>query len=112
MAAQFSYCPESISNTLEVAERCNLELSFKNHYFPIFPLEEGETLESVFSQACWDGFQKRLDHMREMGEVSAEIESTYRQRLEYEIGVIQEMGFSGYFLIVADFINWASYNFV
>ncbi|MDD2463292.1 MAG: DNA polymerase III subunit alpha [Desulfobulbus sp.] len=107
MAAQFSYCPEAISNTLEVAERCNLELTFKDHYFPIFPLEEGETLEEVFSQACWDGFQKRLDHLREMDEVSAETEKTYRDRLEYEIDVIQKMGFSGYFLIVADFINWA-----
>nr|WP_321466840.1 DNA polymerase III subunit alpha [uncultured Desulfobulbus sp.] len=107
MAAQFSYCPESISNTLEVAERCDLKLDFSNHYFPIFPIEEGETLESVFSQACWDGFKKRMDHMREMGEFSDETEATYRERLEYEIGVIQEMGFSGYFLIVADFINWA-----
>ncbi len=107
MAAQFNYCPESISNTLEVAQRCDLKLDFSNHYFPIFPIEEGETLESIFSQACWDGFKKRMDHMREMGEFSAETEATYKQRLEYEIGVIQEMGFSGYFLIVADFINWA-----
>jgi DNA polymerase-3 subunit alpha len=107
MAAQFAYCPEAISNTLEVAERCNLELSFKDHFFPIFPVKEGETLETVFSQACWDGFQQRLDHMREMGEVSAETEKTYRDRLEYEIEVIQKMGFAGYFLIVADFINWA-----
>ncbi|ADW18546.1 DNA polymerase III, alpha subunit [Desulfobulbus propionicus DSM 2032] len=107
MAAQFAYCPEAISNTLEVAERCNLELSFKEHFFPIFPIKENETLETVFSQACWDGFQQRLDHMREMGPVSAETEKTYRDRLEYEIDVIQEMGFAGYFLIVADFINWA-----
>jgi DNA polymerase-3 subunit alpha len=107
MAAQFAYCPEAISNTLEVAERCNLELSFKDHFFPIFPVKEGETLETVFSQACWDGFHNRLGHMREMGEVSAETEKAYRDRLEYEIEVIQKMGFAGYFLIVADFINWA-----
>jgi DNA polymerase-3 subunit alpha len=107
MAAQFSYCPEAVSNTLEVAERCNLELSFKDHYFPIFPIQGNETLETVFSQACWDGFQERLAHMREMGEVSLETEKTYRDRLTYEIGVIQKMGFAGYFLIVADFINWA-----
>ena len=107
MAAQFHYCPEAISNTLEVAERCNLALSFKDHFFPIFPINEGETLEEVFSQACWDGFQERLDHMQEMGEVSAATEKTYRDRLTYEIEVIQKMGFAGYFLIVADFINWA-----
>ena len=107
MAAQFHYCPEAISNTLEVAERCNLALSFQENYFPIFPIKEGETLEEVFSQACWDGFQERLDHMQEMGEVSAATEKTYRDRLTYEIEVIQKMGFAGYFLIVADFINWA-----
>lgn len=107
MAAQFHYCPEAISNTLEVAERCNLALSFKENYFPIFPIKEGETLGEVFSQACWDGFQERLDHMQEMGEVSAATEKTYRDRLTYEIEVIQKMGFAGYFLIVADFINWA-----
>lgn len=107
MAAQFHYCPEAISNTLEVAERCNLALSFKDHHFPVFPIQENETLEEVFSQACWEGFQKRLDHMQEMGEVSAETEKTYRDRLTYEIEVIQKMGFAGYFLIVADFINWA-----
>jgi DNA polymerase-3 subunit alpha len=107
MAAQFHYCPEALSNTLEVAERCNLALSFKENYFPIFPIKEGETLEEVFSQACWDGFKERLDHMQEMGEVSAATEKTYRDRLTYEIEVIQKMGFAGYFLIVADFINWA-----
>lgn len=107
MAAQFHYCPEAISNTLEVAERCNLALSFKENYFPIFPIKEGETLEEVFSQACWDGFKERLDHMQEMGEVNAATEKTYRDRLTYEIEVIQKMGFAGYFLIVADFINWA-----
>jgi len=107
MAAQFSYCPQALSNTLEVAERCNLELEFGENHFPIFPLEEGETLETVFAQACWDGLKERFDHMREMEPVSAETEATYKERLAYEIGVIQKMGFSGYFLIVADFINWA-----
>lgn len=107
MIDQFDYCPEALANTLEVADRCNLELDFSHHYFPIFPVQEGETLESVFSNACWDGFKKRMDHMREMGEYTPEVEESYRKRLEYEIGVIQKMGFSGYFLIVADFINWA-----
>jgi DNA polymerase-3 subunit alpha len=107
MAAQFAYCPQALANTLEVAERCDLQLEFKDHHFPIFPLNEGETLDAVFGDACWKGLKMRLDHLHEMEQVSAETETTYKERLTYEIGVIQKMGFSGYFLIVADFINWA-----
>ena len=107
MARQFSYCPEALTNTLEVAERCNLELEFGEHHFPIFPVPENESLETLFEKGCWDGLEKRLDHLRELQEVSPELEQQYRDRLTMEIGIIQEMGFSGYFLIVADFINWA-----
>ncbi len=107
MAAQFSYCPEAVTNTLEVAERCNLELEFGQHHFPIFPVPEDESLESLFEKASREGLEERLAHLRELQEVSPELEQQYRDRLDMEIGIIQEMGFSGYFLIVADFINWA-----
>ncbi len=107
MATQFSYCPQAVANTLEVAERCNLELTFGDHHFPVFPVPENETLDSLFEKACWDGLKDRLDHLDQIDSVSAELEQTYRARLEMEIGVIHEMGFSGYFLIVADFITWA-----
>jgi DNA polymerase-3 subunit alpha len=107
MARQFSYCPEALANTLEVAERCNLELEFGEHHFPIFPVPEEESLESLFEKASRDGLEERLAHLRELQEVSPELEQQYRDRLDMEIGIIQEMGFSGYFLIVADFINWA-----
>jgi len=107
IAAQFDYCPEAVSNTLEVAERCNLELEFGTSYFPIFPVPEGDTLESLFERSCWEGLKQRLDHLKELQEVSSELEQSYTDRLEMEIEVIKKMGFSGYFLIVADFINWA-----
>jgi DNA polymerase-3 subunit alpha len=107
MEKQFNYCPEALANTLEVAERCNLELEFKDHHFPIFPVPEGESLETLFEKACWDGLEERLDHLRDLQEVDKVLEQQYRDRLTMEIGIIQEMGFSGYFLIVADFINWA-----
>ncbi len=107
MARQFSYCPEAVANTLEVAERCNLELEFKDHHFPIFPVPKNESLETLFEKGCWDGLEDRLEHLRELQEVTPELEQQYRDRLTMEIGIIQEMGFSGYFLIVADFINWA-----
>ena len=107
MSRQFSYCPEALANTLEVADRCNLELTFGDHHFPIFKVSAGETLEIRFAEASWDGLEERLAHLRELQEVSPELEQQYRDRLTMEIDIIQEMGFSGYFLIVADFINWA-----
>jgi DNA polymerase-3 subunit alpha len=107
MASQFSWCPEALSNTMEVAERCDLKLKFGENHFPIFPVPAGESLESLFEHACRDGLEKRLALLRELQEVSPELEAQYRERLEMEIKVIQKMGFSGYFLIVADFINWA-----
>ena len=107
MAQQFHYCPESVATSLEIAERCNLKLEFGAHHFPIFPVAEGETLDSIFAKSCWDGLKKRLDDMRELQPVSAGQETAYKDRLTMEIDVIQKMGFSGYFLIVADFINWA-----
>ncbi|MDW7771821.1 MAG: DNA polymerase III subunit alpha [Desulfobulbaceae bacterium] len=107
MARNFSRTPEAVVNTLEVAERCNLEIELGNHYFPDFPVPEGETLESLFARACEDGLVRRFERMRKIGTFSPDIEKTYRDRLELEISVIQQMGFAAYFLIVADFINWA-----
>ncbi len=107
MAREFSYCPQAIANTCVIAERCNLELSFDQHYFPAYPVQEGHTLEGDFAAACWQGWERRLHALAELQEVGPELEKTYRDRLSTEIDVIQQMGFSGYFLIVADFINWA-----
>ncbi len=107
MAREFHYCPQAVANTLEVAERCNLELQFGTNHFPIFPVTKEETLDTLFAKSCWNGLKKRLDAMHELHTVSAEQETVYKDRLTMEIGVIQKMGFSGYFLIVADFINWA-----
>ncbi|MCG6929318.1 MAG: DNA polymerase III subunit alpha [Desulfofustis sp.] len=107
MKRTFHYCPEAISNTVEVAERCNLDIEFGRYHFPNFPLPEGDTLESMFSRACHEGLKQRFAAMRRKGPLTPEVEKQYRERLDMEIGVINEMGFSGYFLIVADFINWA-----
>ena len=107
MARSFKYCPESIATSREIADRCNLEIEFGNYYFPNFKVPEGETLDSLFISACWDGLKTRFNDMRTAGTFSAEVEKTYTQRLQTEIDVILQMGFPGYFLIVADFINWA-----
>jgi DNA polymerase-3 subunit alpha len=107
MKKSFSYCPEAIATTVEIAERCNLELNFGDYHFPTFPVPEGETLESMFAKACRKGLKQRFAAMQKFGTFNKEVEKTYTERLELEIEVINTMGFPGYFLIVADFINWA-----
>lgn len=107
MAREFDYCPQALANTCDIADRCNLELTFDRHYFPAYPVREGHTLEEDFAEACRQGLEQRLRDLAELRELGPELELSYRERLESEIEVIQQMGFAGYFLIVADFINWA-----
>jgi len=107
MAAGFRDCPEAISNTREIVDRCNLEINLDDYHFPEFTVPEGETLESMFVKASWDGLQDRFAAMRTAGTFSKDVEKQYNDRLEFEIEIINSMGFPGYFLIVADFINWA-----
>ena len=110
MKTTFDYCPEAIVNTVEVADRCNLEIELGQYHFPNFPLPEGETLETMFTKASREGLQQRFALMRKKSPLTPETEKLYRDRLNMEIDVINEMGFPGYFLIVADFINWAKDN--
>ncbi|MBU0944118.1 MAG: DNA polymerase III subunit alpha [Proteobacteria bacterium] len=103
----FAHSPEAIASTTEIAERCNLEINLDDYHFPEFTVPEGETLESLFTKHCWEGLKDRFAAMRKAGTFSKEIEEQYKKRLEFEIKIINSMGFPGYFLIVADFINWA-----
>jgi DNA polymerase-3 subunit alpha len=107
MKNNFKHTPEAIATTIEIAERCNLEIGFGDYFFPIFPVVEGETLESMFATACWEGLNERFAAMRKIGTFNPGAEKQYKDRLTTEINVINTMGFPGYFLIVADFINWA-----
>ena len=107
MKAAFAHCPEAVAETVKVAERCNLELDLSSHHFPDFPVPAGETLASLFESAARQGLEKRLTEIQALGGLTPEQEESYRLRLEHEIDVINKMGFPGYFLIVADFINWA-----
>ncbi len=107
MKKSFAHCPEAIATTEEIADRCNLEIDFGSYHFPKFPIPKGQTLDSMFSSACRNGLKQRFSAMRAAGTFSPDIEKQYTERLEMEIGIINEMGFPGYFLIVADFINWA-----
>ena len=97
----FRDLPEACDNTLLIAERCDVAFDTSANYMPRFPVPEGESEESWFVKEVEIGLQERYP-----GGVPAEV----RARAEYETGVIVQMGFPGYFLVVADFINWAKRN--
>jgi DNA polymerase-3 subunit alpha len=90
--------PESLLNTVAIAERCNVSLNFGEYFLPDFAIPEGETLETHLRNMAWKGLAVRL---------KGELTDEYRARLEYELGVIEQMGFPGYFCIVSDIILYA-----
>ena len=111
MLELFSDIPEALENTIEIAKRCNVELTLGKNYLPDFPVPEGMTLDQVFIQASEKGLEDRLQQYPAVGEGSDEENlKVYTDRLEIELGVITQMGFPGYFMIVADFIQWAKNN--
>jgi len=107
MLDRFSDVPEAIENTLEIAKRCSLEFKLGVPQLPPFPTPEGMSLEEYLTQEAERGLDKKLEMLYPEEGVRLENASRYRDRLEFEIATIVEMGFPGYFLIVADFINWA-----
>ena len=105
MAAAFAHVPEAVANTLEIARRCDLELT-EERQFPVYRVPAGETLEAVLEREVRAGLDERLNEARTLGWDVAR-EPLYEERARVELGIITSMGFAGYFLIVADFINWA-----
>jgi DNA polymerase-3 subunit alpha len=105
MAAAFAEVPEAIANTLDIARRCNFELK-QRWQFPVYQVPEGDTLEGVLEREVRRGLDERLNALRTL-EWSPERERVYDERVAFELEIIKSMGFAGYFLIVADFINWA-----
>ncbi|RFF32719.1 DNA polymerase III subunit alpha [Wenzhouxiangella sediminis] len=107
MAERFADLPVAIENTLHLARRCNLELRLGEYFLPAFPVPEGETEDDFVRRKAAEGLDKRLERH---GLAEGVERADYDQRLERELEVIVSMGFSGYFLIVADFIAWARNN--
>ncbi|MBI1816097.1 MAG: DNA polymerase III subunit alpha [Deltaproteobacteria bacterium] len=107
MSSAFPQYPEAIANSVDIARRCDLELTFGKYQFPVFTAPDNETLDAHLEREAGRGLDARLDSLRTQPDWSAEREVTYRDRLALEIGVIQKMGFAGYLLIVADFTNFA-----
>ncbi len=107
MLAAFPDTPEAISNTVDIAKRIDLELEFGRYQFPVFATSEGLTLEQQLERDAQQGLDERLELLRAKDDWSDERETEYKERLEHEIKVIHDMGFSGYFLIVSDFTIYA-----
>ena len=114
MAALFEDLPEAIENTVQIAMRCNLEMEMGTYHLPRFAAPDGESLEALLDHSAAAGLEARLAKAAGAGEAppserrsDADDGAGYWPRLRYELGVIKQMGFADYYLIVAEFVNWA-----
>ncbi len=111
MLALFADIPEALQNTVEIAKRCNLYLELGENFLPDFPVPPGMTLAELMSDAAKKGLDERLLQHPAIGNGTIEENrKIYDQRLDDELQMISQMGFPGYFMIVADFIQWAKNN--
>ena len=115
MAQLFADIPSAVSNTLNIAKRCHLQLTLGKPQLPEYPTPlqpDGKStpIDVYFRQVSQAGLQERLDKLFPDLDKRQEAQVTYQARLEFEIQTILTMGFPGYFLIVSDFINWAKKN--
>ena len=97
MQAQYPDVPDALANTVEIAKRCNLALSFKDRHAPVYPTPAGETPDSMLRRLCEEGLTHRYD----------KVTKAHRERLEHELRIIEAKKFSSYFLIVWDFVRYA-----
>ena len=110
MTALFSDLPEALENSVEIARRCNVQLQLGRSFLPDFPVPEGETADSHLRKLSQAALAQRLPQL--LADSGAHTAADYERRLERELDVICNMGFPGYFLIVADFIAWAKENHI
>lgn len=113
MVELFADIPSAIQNTVEIAKRCNVTLRLGKYFLPDYPIPEGHTIDTFFAHLSKEGLEERLNHLypvEKRGEDWPEIRKEYDDRLDFEIKIINSMGFPGYFLIVMDFIQWSKNN--
>lgn len=110
MAELFADLPEVLANTVEIAKRCNLTLELGKSRLPQFPTPNGESLDAYMRTRSEAGLAERMAHLYPDEATRAAKYPEYQARLDFELGTIIQMGFPGYFLIVADFINWGKNN--
>jgi len=108
MARLFQDLPEAIFNTQHVMKRCSYVLTAQKPTLPPYPVDKGLTQKEVLINKAQQGLEKRLDKLKEKcAEAFDDLSQRYQRQLHHELAVIHSMGFDGYFLIVADFIQWA-----
>ena len=113
MIELFSDIPSAIENTYYIAQRCNATLRLGFNDLPDYPIPEGHTIGTYFAHLCKEGLEERLNFLypiEKRDDDWAEIRKPYDERLAFEIKIILDMGFPGYFLIVMDFIQWSKGN--
>lgn len=114
MEELFSDLPEAIENTVNIAKRCAFMVPYVDPIFPKFDTKDGRSEEEEFKSNAYEGLEWRLENYvyeKDWDDAKkAEVREKYIKQLEYEVGVIIQMGFPGYFLIVADFIQWSKNN--
>lgn len=111
MAELFADIPEALSNSVEIAKRCNIEVQLGKHFLPDFPVPEGMTIDEYLRHVSFAGLEERLSVTlpKDTPDYAAK-RKVYDDRLNFELDIIIQMGFPGYFLIVMDFIRWAKNN--
>jgi DNA polymerase-3 subunit alpha len=112
MAAKFADLPEALANTIAIAQRCNLTIPLGKPRLPEFPTPAGVTVDEHLRNEALAGVERRLAQLYPDPALRDAKRPEYVDRLEFEVKTIVQMGFPGYFLIVADFINWAKRNHV
>ncbi|MFI3198425.1 MAG: DNA polymerase III subunit alpha [Methylococcaceae bacterium] len=113
MLTLFADIPEALANTVEIAKRCNLKLTLGENFLPDFPVPEGMNLGQFMAEESLKGLEERLQYYPAVGKgTDEENRRVYYERLDFELKMITQMGFPGYFMIVADFIQWAKNNLI
>jgi len=110
MAALFADIPQALENAVGIAQRCNLTIELGKSKLPLFPTPKGVTIDDYLNRTSFEGLAARLEKLYPDAAARESNAPRYRERLEFEIKTVVQMGFPGYFLIVADFINWARKN--
>jgi DNA polymerase-3 subunit alpha len=111
MVALFSDIPSAIENTIEIAKRCNIEMDLGTYYLPKYPIPDGMSMDDYFCKVSRDGLEERLKILLDENDPEYQQKrKVYDDRLTFELDIITQMGFPGYFLIVMDFIQWAKDN--
>ena len=110
MAEVFADMPAALQNSVEIAKRCNLQLELGKPKLPLFPTPDGMSLDDFLVQQAQAGLEERLVQLFPNEEKREKVRQRYEERLKFETDTIIKMGFPGYFLIVADFIQWGKNN--